>query len=107
MRRRLQESRAILMIVLPTIGVVTRIMFPDPRDSVRLGSAANVAVAAAALFPAFLTWRSVESSRRQRASQRRPILIPQSPLWRPKIPEKSGFSFTMSGPERPRRSAAS
>jgi hypothetical protein len=84
MRRWLQENWAVLLVPLLALGAIAWILVPDPRDPVRLGSAANVTVAAATFILAVLTWRSVQISRRQLASQRRSILIPQSP---PNIPE--------------------
>jgi hypothetical protein len=73
------------IIILSTVAIAYWILYPDPHDPTRISAAASVAVAAATLILAVLTWRSVKISREHIEIQRRPILVPQSPPWDPQL----------------------
>ncbi|WP_322794736.1 hypothetical protein [Thermoflexus sp.] len=80
MKRFLRENWFCITIAIPSIATIVWILYPDSHDSTRISAAAGVAVAAATLILAALTWRSVKISREHIEIQRRPILIPDSPL---------------------------
>jgi hypothetical protein len=86
MRHRVQETLAFFLVVLLAVGAIlgaaVRVLVSGFYDPGWVSFAVDVALAIATLI---LMWQSVEISRRQLTSQRRPILIPQSPPWHPHL----------------------
>jgi uncharacterized membrane protein YfcA len=77
MRHRVQETLAFFLVVLLAVGAIlgaaVRVLVSGFYDPGWVSFAVDVALAIATLI---LMWQSVEISRRQLTSQRRPMLIP-------------------------------